>query len=281
MATGKPTIITAVGSTAHVTDIDQQAINRSMLGNGNYVFSHLGNALEAVIASNNEIVIKDGVFCCAGIYGRLKPGETNSVDIENGTSGMNRNDLICLRFSRTGSIGEYDWVVLKGEAVNGTAKDPAYTVGDTLNGDTVVDFPMFRVSIEGLSIKTVTTLFTMYDGKKKSSGESTTVELTDSKDTTQFKTWPLSIKKVNGIVYAKYKGIHNMRANQKVSFTGTIPKAYRPETDECVSVTTINNNKPSGHCMFDFTSAGKVSVISNVSGTQEVRFSTSWPEKEV
>ena len=49
-------------------------------------------------------------------------------------------------------------VVIKGTA-GATATDPTYTSGDILAGATQDDFPLYRVSLNGLNIEKVTPLF--------------------------------------------------------------------------------------------------------------------------
>lgn len=108
------------------------------------------NNCEAVIQSNNEIQLKSGLIVNKGRFLRIKG--TESVMIQNGSSGVNRTDLIVARFTTDGINEKHVLAVIKGtsEAV------PSYTNGDIYNGATTCELPLYAVHLTGTKVDTVT-----------------------------------------------------------------------------------------------------------------------------
>ena len=75
---------------------------------------HAGSRMTAEIISNNEIKINDGILCNYGRFMRIVGSET--VRIENGSSGVKRTDLIVVRFTTTGTKETHTLTVIKGPA---------------------------------------------------------------------------------------------------------------------------------------------------------------------
>lgn len=114
------------------------------------VFSY-GSALEAEILSNNEVKIKDGLLCNAGRF--LKVAGSETLKIENGTSGVQRIDLIVAHFETDGITETHDLRVIKGAP--GDTMPPDYTSGDIYAGDTINEAPLYYVKLDGLTITEV------------------------------------------------------------------------------------------------------------------------------
>ena len=128
----------------------------------NYVYGHNGvyndgNKLGYEIVSNNEIKIKDGLLLNQGRFMRIVTGTTESLTIENGTSGVNRCDLIVAHFETDGVTEVHDLRVIKGTS----ASEPAYTTGNTFGTDSVNEMPLYAVHLEGLNIVSVEQKFTL------------------------------------------------------------------------------------------------------------------------
>lgn len=156
-------LVTGYAGAPHVSAADHGALNADIFGRGKYGMIG-GSSLEHEIINNNTVRIKDGDIVLNGRFIRLTAFE--DVTIENGRTGYNRNDLICMRYSIDlgTAVESANLIVLKGEAVEGEAVDPAFEDGDVLNGDPVVDMPLYRVRLEGLNIASVDKLFK--DGAK-------------------------------------------------------------------------------------------------------------------
>lgn len=152
-------IITGHTGTQHVTAEAAGALHAGVIGSGKYVLTG-DNQFAAEIVSNNLIKIKSGELVNQGRHMRIQVNSYEEVTIQNGTQGMKRHDLIVMRYKHDTSaqVESAELVVLKG--ISGTtAYDPVYTQGNILNGDLQDDFPLYRVSLNGLTVESVTPLF--------------------------------------------------------------------------------------------------------------------------
>lgn len=152
-------IVTGYTGTPHVTANAQQAFNMGVFGNGNRVLN-VGNKFHATLTDANTITIDSGEGVMQGVHFRIDPGQVETVNIDNGTSGKNRIDLICARYTKDPVTGIEDvsLAVIKGTETTGAPSQPSYNHGTILTGGTPVDFPMFRVTLTGLT-PTITWLF--------------------------------------------------------------------------------------------------------------------------
>lgn len=134
--------------------------NMALFGKGDVVFS-VGERLGYTVVSNNQIDIKDGVFSTQGRRGVIKKGSVESCVIANGTQGQYRNDLIVIEYVKDGSTGyeSHKLKVIKGTP-GSMAADPAIKVGNIGGGDALHQMPLYRVTLNGLNIESVTQLFT-------------------------------------------------------------------------------------------------------------------------
>lgn len=107
------------------------------------------NNCEAVIQSNNEIQLKSGLIVNKGRFLRIKG--TESVMIQNGSSGVNRTDLIVARFTTDGINEKHTLAVIKGTSES----VPSYTNGDIYNGATTCELPLYAVHLTGTKVDTV------------------------------------------------------------------------------------------------------------------------------
>ena len=125
------------------------------------VFESVGEKLGYNLISNNTIRILSGDIIAQGRHIRLTGYE--DAAIETGTQAMKRNDLICLRYEKNTGTGieSASLKVRRGTETSGTPSDPSYTVGNIEDGDTTVEIPIYRVYINGLTVTTITPLFTL------------------------------------------------------------------------------------------------------------------------
>ena len=130
-----------------------------VVGTGRYVMQ-TAEQFAAEIVSNNLIKVKSGDLMNQGRHMRIDVNDYEEVTIQNGAQSVFRNDLIVARYKKDPStlIETTEIVVIKGTA-GATATDPTYTSGDILAGATQDDFPLYRVSLNGLNIEKVTPLF--------------------------------------------------------------------------------------------------------------------------
>ena len=154
-------IVTGLRGKEHVTSADAGALNAGIFGTGRYVMN-TAEQFAAEIVSNNIVRIKAGDLVNQGRHIRIDVNDYEDMTIENGTQSAKRNDLIVMRYkkdtSTTLELESAELAVIKGTAGT-TAADPTYTSGDILAGATQDDFPLYRVSLNGLNIEKVTPLF--------------------------------------------------------------------------------------------------------------------------
>ena len=153
------TVDTAAAASPHIYAYDQALINNAIIG-GDAVHEMFNNLL-ATKVSNNIVTIAPGTFSIQGHFGYVPYGTTESMTIENGTAGQKRNDLICAKFKRTIDTDVISLVVVKGTNSATTPVDPTIIQQDLLVGGTERLFPLWRVSIDGIDITTLTQLFTV------------------------------------------------------------------------------------------------------------------------
>jgi hypothetical protein len=156
-------LVTGYGGAPHVTAADQGSLYAAIFGAESFVLSR-GNKLAATVVSNNLISIADGDIIFQGRHGRIEPGMTVDLIVENGTAEQNRNDLIVARYTKASDTGieRIDLVVLKGTPTNGTAADPECVPGNILDGAAQADFPLYRVPLNGLNIQPLVPLFSVF-----------------------------------------------------------------------------------------------------------------------
>ena len=117
----------------------------------------VGSELAATVVSATEIQIADGVIVGQGCTASIEHGMTESLTIANGSQGMQRKDLIVARYSKVASTGveSMTLAVITGTPANSSPADPSYNSGDIADGDSPVDFPLYRVNLNGISITSV------------------------------------------------------------------------------------------------------------------------------
>lgn len=152
-------IVTGYAGKEHVTSADAGSMNAGIVGTGRYVMQ-TAEQFAAEIVSNNLIKVKSGDLMNQGRHMRIDVNDYEEVTIQNGAQSVFRNDLIVARYKKDPStlIETTEIVVIKGTA-GATATDPTCTSGDILAGATQDDFPLYRVSLNGLNIEKVTPLF--------------------------------------------------------------------------------------------------------------------------
>lgn len=145
-------IITGYTGTPHVTSNAAQGFNQGVFGSGDYVLN-VGEKFAATLTDSNTVTIGSGEGIMQGVHFRVDPGTVDSVTIDNGTSGKNRIDLICARYTKNASTGVEDvsFAVVKGAETTGAPVAPAVNTGNILTGGSPVDFPMFRVTLTGIN----------------------------------------------------------------------------------------------------------------------------------
>ena len=147
-------IITGHTGEPHIKPEQDRAVHQGLVGADSCILN-VGNNLAAEVISANEIRILDGVLSHQGCFGIVETGTYDTLTIANGAQGMQRKDIIVCRYQKTGNIESLSFVVIQGTAVASNPAAPAYNTGLIATGDSPVDFPLYRVNIDGITITSV------------------------------------------------------------------------------------------------------------------------------
>ena len=149
-------IITGYRDEPHITSQQDRNVNIGIFGSGTHIVN-VGSKMAATIVSANEITIADGLLVAEGCTAEIERGTTESIAIENGAQGMLRKDLIVARYTKTSGTGVEDMQLayIAGTPAASAPALPSYNEGSIANGDTLVDFPLYAVNLNGITISSV------------------------------------------------------------------------------------------------------------------------------
>lgn len=149
-------IITGYRDEPHVTSQQVRNTNIAIYGTGVYVLN-VGEKLAATVISANEVEISNGLVVAEGCMAEVERGTSESIAIDNGEQGMLRKDLIVLRYTKNASTNVEDMEIdiIKGTPASANPATPSYTSGSIADGDTLVEFPLYAVNLNGITISSV------------------------------------------------------------------------------------------------------------------------------
>lgn len=152
-------IITGYRNEPHVTSQQLRDTNIGTFGGGTHILD-VGSQMAATVISANEVQIADGLLVAEGCTAEVTRGTTESMTIENGSQGMQRIDLIVARHTRTAgtAVEDMQLVVINGTPAASNPAVPSYNHGLIADGDSPVDFPLYKVNLDGISITSVDAL---------------------------------------------------------------------------------------------------------------------------
>lgn len=152
-------IITGYRGEPHITSQQLRNTYMGIFGDGTFILD-IGSALAATIVSATEVQIADGVMVAQGCTASIENGVTESLVIANGTQGMLRRDLIVAQYTKNGGTGveNMSLAVKTGTPAASDPAAPAYATGSIADGDTLVEFPLYQVNLDGISITSVDAL---------------------------------------------------------------------------------------------------------------------------
>lgn len=144
----------------HITEAQLGLAHQATFGPDDYVLEG-GRESEAQVLTNNSIRIFDAVYCIQGRRDAIPASGYTDVTINNGTQGMNRNDIIVRRYKKDEVSEEEstEYAVIKGTPSSGEAVDPSVTTGDIRSGAILHEMKLYRVKLTGLNIVEVEPLF--------------------------------------------------------------------------------------------------------------------------
>lgn len=141
-------LVTGKWGEVHVTSAQQRNFNSGVVGDGQYVMS----GMAATMPDSNTLHVAPGVACMNGADVEVPAGGVD-VTVTNGTQGMMRNDLICVRYTMDGPTQKEkaELVCVRGTPAATDPQDPEYNDGSILDGSLVVDMPLYRVPLDGIT----------------------------------------------------------------------------------------------------------------------------------
>lgn len=140
----------------HITAQQLRDTYVGIFGNDAHVLD-VGSQLAATVVSATEVQIADGVMVAQGCTASIENGVTESLTIANGSQGMLRKDLIVAQYTKNSGTGVENMglAVKTGTPAASSPATPAYTTGSIAEGDTLVEFPLYVVNLDGISITSV------------------------------------------------------------------------------------------------------------------------------
>ena len=151
-------LITGYQEEDHVTSM-QDAMWHRGIWKDDCIIS-VGENLKAEVISNNEIRVRSGILNMQGKFCSIDMNTYDSLNINNGTAGENRIDLIVARYEKNNEtqVEDVSLKVIQGTPSTATPSVPSYVEGNIDNGDLVAELPVFQVNIEGINITNVDVL---------------------------------------------------------------------------------------------------------------------------
>ena len=233
-------LMTGATGEQNIQAADDRECLAGITGLDSYVFP-TGSQLKATLVDANTVTIGTGAGSLQG--SRFRCSTTTTVNIQSGTQGQFRRDVIGLRFSRETSGREsMEFQVLTGEpaASEGAATDPAFVAGDLLKGDAEAFMPLYRVKLSGINASDPEPMFSVL------------TPLATLGDSVSRRRLDMSVQNVAyGQIWAEHYGklvvVHMLGVGVASPISpfrqmtmGTIPPGYRPS----VAVTAAVYAKP-------------------------------------
>lgn len=153
-------IVTGFTGAEHITPYNLKALNAGIAGSGDYVLK-VGKQFKASMLTSNKLRVLDGYGVMGGAQFGMEAGEYVDLTIDNGTQGMRRTDLVVARYERAASTGveSVSLRVIKGTPASGSPSVPAHADGDILAGAAVAEMPLYKISLNGLTVSAPVAMF--------------------------------------------------------------------------------------------------------------------------
>lgn len=272
-------LMTGATGEQNIQAADDRECLAGITGLDSYVFQ-TGNQLKATLVDANTVTIGTGAGSLQG--SRFRCSTTTTVNIQSGTQGQFRHDIVGLHFSRETSGREgLEFQVLTGEpaASEGAAADPAYTAGDLLKGDAEAFMPLYRVKLSGINAADPEPMFSVLTplatlGDSVSRLESDYVRNNVGSGSFEF-------CRVGGIVIMN---MYNITAKVSGSWgttrVGTVPEGFRPKNQlrQRCQVANTDSDRSSGLWV---KSSGEMYIANfggtGLSGSYSFSCTACWP----
>ena len=226
-------LVTGYWGQQHVTAEQDADLNAGIIGREPCIL-RVGENMRAEAVTANKVRIFDGIFVGYGRVCAIDEGAYEDVEIENGTAGLLRNDMIVIKYVKDEATGieGVSLAVLKGQTGE-TATDPTPNNQDIRTGAFESEMPLYRVRLNGLAIEAVERIcemprtikdLTSLFGQLNSNLNAANFTLTNSTY------YPTTSVIVSGrVMQLQCAGLilKDVPANSEFVI-GTLPAAYRP-----------------------------------------------------
>ena len=151
-------LITGHAGSAHISSADDGWLNVGTFGSDKYVLD-TGTQFAAEVQSANLVTIGIGDAVFEGRH--IRVSATENVAIDNGAQGVNRYDVICIKYEYDSGtdVESASLEVIKGTATSGTPSDPTIPSGSILESSSEAYMPLWRVPISGITVGTPVKLY--------------------------------------------------------------------------------------------------------------------------
>lgn len=148
-------LVTGYWGQQHVTAEQDADLNAGIIGREPCIL-RVGENMRAEAVTANKVRIFDGIFVGYGRVCAIDEGAYEDVEIENGTAGLLRNDMIVIKYVKDEATGieGVSLAILKGQTGE-TATDPTPNNQDIRAGAFESEMPLYRVRLNGLAIEAV------------------------------------------------------------------------------------------------------------------------------
>lgn len=272
-------LMTGATGEQNIQAADDRECLAGITGLDSYVFP-TGSQLKATLVDANTVTIGTGAGSLQG--SRFRCSTTTTVNIQSGTQGQFRHDIVGLHFSRETSGREgLEFQVLTGEpaASEGAAADPVYTAGDLLKGDAEAFMPLYRVKLSGINasdpepmFSVLTPLATLGDFASQLKG---------SYVMRTIGTGFIEFCRVGGIVVMNmYNITAKLSGSWATAYVDMVPEGFRPKNQlrQRCQVANYDSDKSSGIWV---KSSGEIYVANfggtGFSGTAAFSCTACWP----
>ena len=146
------------GDDPHVESKHDALMHAAMLGRGGYILKTRNWTMKPTAKDANNITIPAWDLVVEGR--QIYIAAPTDVDIQSGSQGQKRRDLIVARYALNSGTGVETVTLeaIKGKPSAATPADPGIETGSIIGGAIVSDLPLCRVNLDGITITSIDTL---------------------------------------------------------------------------------------------------------------------------
>ena len=146
------------GDDPHVESKHDALMHAAMLGRSGYILKTRNWTMKPTAKDANNITIPAWDLVVEGR--QLYIAAPTDVNIQSGSQGQKRRDLIVARYALNSGTGVETVTLeaIKGKPSAATPADPGIETGSIIGGAIVSDLPLCRVNLDGITITSIDTL---------------------------------------------------------------------------------------------------------------------------